>query len=176
MPKLLFFDIDGTLFDDDTHKLPVSVVPALNKAKENDCLLFINTGRTLCNMDKQLEQLPLDGISFGCGTRVVCGGRTLKALEFDRKATKEFVEIYRSLNIATVYECDTALYYDPKGPDHPLIPKFREYTDMLVEGDPRFQIYLDLQNYDEELAHLEHKYGRPEGRLYLLRLDGQSAG
>ena len=53
---------------------------------------------------------------------------------------------------------------------------FREYTDMLVEGDPRFQIYLDLQNYDEELAHLEHKYGRPEGRLYLLRLDGQSAG
>ena len=53
---------------------------------------------------------------------------------------------------------------------------FREYTDMLVEGDPRFQIYLDLQNYDEELAHLEHKYGRPEGRLYLLRLDGQSSG
>ncbi len=53
---------------------------------------------------------------------------------------------------------------------------FREYTDMLVEGDPRFQVYLDLQNYDEELEHLEHKYGRPEGRLYLLRVDGQSAG
>lgn len=143
MPKLLFFDIDGTLFDDDTHKLPASVVPALNKAKENDCLLFINTGRTLCNMDKQLEQLPLDGISFGCGTRVVCGGRTLKALEFDRKATKEFVEIYRSLNIATVYECDTALYYDPQGPDHPLIPKFREYTDMMGNG-------RDITDDDEE--------------------------
>ena len=53
---------------------------------------------------------------------------------------------------------------------------FSEYTDMLVEGDPKFKAYLDLQNYDEELAHLEHKYGLPEGRLYLALLDGESVG
>ena len=36
---------------------------------------------------------------------------------------------------------------------------FREYTDMLVEGDPRFQIYLDLQNYlgpNENLLVQQH--------------------
>ena len=44
---------------------------------------------------------------------------------------------------------------------------FREYTDMLVEGDPKFKQYLDIQNYDDELKHLEHKYGMPEGRLYI---------
>ena len=53
---------------------------------------------------------------------------------------------------------------------------FGEYTDMLVEGDPAFQAYLDLQNYDDELQHLEHKYGMPEGRLYLALADGAPAG
>ena len=53
---------------------------------------------------------------------------------------------------------------------------FGEYTDMLVEGDPAFKAYLDLQNYDDELKHLEHKYGPPGGRLYLLREDGEAVG
>lgn len=53
---------------------------------------------------------------------------------------------------------------------------FQEYTDMLVAGDPLFAAYLELQNYDDELAHLEHKYGLPKGRLYLLYCDGEVAG
>ena len=53
---------------------------------------------------------------------------------------------------------------------------FTEYTDMLIANDPKFKKYLDLQNYDEELKHLENKYGMPQGRLYLLRCDGAVAG
>ena len=53
---------------------------------------------------------------------------------------------------------------------------FREYTEMLVEGDPKFQSYLELQSFDEELKHLEHKYGPPGGRLILAREGGESAG
>ena len=53
---------------------------------------------------------------------------------------------------------------------------FSEYMDMLIEGDPRFEGYLEIQNYDDELAHLEHKYGEPEGRLYLLYADEKLVG
>ena len=53
---------------------------------------------------------------------------------------------------------------------------FTEYTDMLVAGEPRFAEYLDIQNYDDELKHLEKKYGRPSGRLYLLYVDDKLAG
>lgn len=53
---------------------------------------------------------------------------------------------------------------------------FSEYTDMLVEGDSSFQRYLDVQCYDEELKHLETKYGFPYGRLYLARYNGEMAG
>ena len=34
---------------------------------------------------------------------------------------------------------------------------FSEYTRMLVTEDPAFAAYLELQNYDEELRHLEGK-------------------
>lgn len=32
---------------------------------------------------------------------------------------------------------------------------FSEYTKMLIDADPTFQDYLGLQNYEEELKHLE---------------------
>lgn len=53
---------------------------------------------------------------------------------------------------------------------------FAEYTHMLVAHDPYFQVYLDLQNYDAELADLTKKYGLPDGRLYVAWCDGQPAG
>ena len=53
---------------------------------------------------------------------------------------------------------------------------FGEYTAILVAGDPAFQHYLDLQNYDREIEHLEEKYGEPAGRLYLAEWDGAAAG
>lgn len=40
---------------------------------------------------------------------------------------------------------------------------FTEYTHMLVAHDPYFQIYLDLQHYDAEVADLTQKYGLPGG-------------
>lgn len=53
---------------------------------------------------------------------------------------------------------------------------FAEYTDMLIEGDGNFKKYLEIQNYDEELEHLENKYGLPCGRLYLAYYEGMLAG
>ena len=53
---------------------------------------------------------------------------------------------------------------------------FTEYMDMLLEGDPTFAGYLTIQNYDDELKDLSHKYGLPDGRLYLAYSDGVLAG
>ncbi len=53
---------------------------------------------------------------------------------------------------------------------------FSEYTDLLRRGDPGFQKYLDLQGYEEEVKHLEIKYGPPFGRLYLAWQEEAPAG
>lgn len=53
---------------------------------------------------------------------------------------------------------------------------FDEYTQMLVSLDPSFQLYLDIQHYSEEVDNLRAKYSPPDGRLYHLRVDSESAG
>ena len=53
---------------------------------------------------------------------------------------------------------------------------FSEYTEMLISGDPAFKEYLEIKNYDDELEHLEDKYGMPAGCLYLAYCDGKTAG
>ena len=53
---------------------------------------------------------------------------------------------------------------------------FSEYTKMLIEGDAKFKKYLEIQNYDDEIKHLETKYGLPNGRLYLCYYNQKLAG
>ena len=141
---LLFFDIDGTLFDD-SRKLPASVLPALEKAHENGHLIFINTGRTLCNLDHRLDGFPVDGWIMGCGTRIVYRGETLQSMEYDLPRTLRLRQVFLDLEIPVVYECDTAMYFDPLSPAHPAIPIFRDYARKngidrdVTETDPEFR-------------------------------------
>lgn len=58
-----------------------------------------------------------------------------------------------------------------------LLPLFLEYAAMLSEkGGEQMRRCLAVQNYDEEISHLEEKYGEPQGRLFLVRCDGKDAG
>ena len=72
-----------------------------------------------------------------------------------------------------VMALDIVLAYDRADEVREL---FAEYMDMLLEGDPTFAGYLIIQNYDDELKDLSHKYGLPDGRLYLAYWDGELAG
>ena len=53
---------------------------------------------------------------------------------------------------------------------------FAEYTQILIDADPNFKKYLAIQNYDDELKHLEKKYGLPDGRLYIAYYNNKLAG
>ncbi len=124
---LLFFDIDGTLFDD-RRRMPASVRPALEKAKQNGHSLFVNTGRTLCNMDHRLDNFPFDGWIMGCGARVMIHGKTLQCMEHTPEESLKLLDLFRSLHLPAVYECDTGMYFDPEGAPHPAVPLFRRFA------------------------------------------------
>lgn len=53
---------------------------------------------------------------------------------------------------------------------------FTEYTNLVIKGDSSFEEYLEVQHFDQEVEHLEEKYGKPNGRLYLASYDGKPAG
>ena len=57
-----------------------------------------------------------------------------------------------------------------------LAPLFDAYQQWLIENDPDLQIVLNGQSYDDELEHLQEKYGAPEGAIYILTADGADIG
>ncbi len=141
---LLFFDIDGTIFDDQ-HRLPDSVRPAMLRARGNGHRLIINTGRTLCNMDRRLDEMPLDGWIMGCGTRIIYHGETLRSMEYPPERSVQLRDVFRKLRVPVVYECDTGMYFDPEGAPHPAISRFRDFSVQrgmyreVSEKDPEFR-------------------------------------
>ena len=141
---LLFFDIDGTIFDD-RRRLPASVKPAMEAARRNGHRLVINTGRTLCNMDRRLDDFPLDGWIMGCGTRVVYHGETLQSMEYTPEESQRLRRVFRELELPAVWECDTAMYFDPENAGHPSIADFREWAEKrgifreITKNDPEFR-------------------------------------
>jgi Cof subfamily protein (haloacid dehalogenase superfamily) len=141
---LLFFDIDGTIFDD-RRRLPASVLPAMEEAHRRGHRLIINTGRTLCNPDHRLDAFPLDGAVMGCGTRILYHGNTLQSMEYPPAASLRLRNLFLELRIPVVYECDTAMYFDPESPGHPVMDGFRQFAvgsgicRDLTENDPDFR-------------------------------------
>lgn len=142
--KLLFFDIDGTIFDDN-RMLPDSVLPAMNAARLNGHQLIINTGRTLCQRDRRLDDFPLDGWIMGCGTRILYHGETLRSLEYSPEESFRLRKTVLAQRIPAVWECDTAMYFDPSSPPHPALRHFREFAERqgifrkITENDPDFR-------------------------------------
>ena len=57
--KIIFFDIDGTLLDQETSTIPQSAVDAIEKAMQNGHYCFINTGRPKCTLDQSVLDIPL---------------------------------------------------------------------------------------------------------------------
>lgn len=53
---------------------------------------------------------------------------------------------------------------------------FTEYTQDIISKGPEVKSCLQSQNYEEEVKHLEEKYGEPEGRLYLAYCGTDPAG
>ena len=165
---LLFFDIDGTLFDDD-RRLPDSVRPAMEAARRNGHQLIINTGRTLCNMDHRLDCLPLDGWIMGCGTRIIYHEKTLQSMEYEQEASMRLRNLFLELGIPAVYECDTALYFDPCSPAHPAMKGFREFA-------VRKEIYREITENDPEFRAVKMFCFADSGRIAELEKETAAAG
>jgi len=143
--KLLFFDIDGTILGPD-RKIPPSVASAMDAAHRRGHLLFINTGRTYCNRERLLDGYPLDGWVMGCGARIIYHEETLQSHEYPLRDSLRLRDLLRDLRLPALYECDTGMYFDPDGPDHPAFERYQYYSKLrgthrlIREDDPEFRV------------------------------------
>lgn len=127
MKKAVFFDIDGTLITEDEKRLlPDSTVSAIRKARENGNYMFVNTGRTVFNIEDKITNIGFDGYLCGCGTYIEFRGTELMYKQVDKKICLEIAETMRKCNAAPVYERRDCLFFDEYFLDTEQITDFRE--------------------------------------------------
>lgn len=86
MKKAVFFDIDGTLWDEKM-QVPKTTIEAIHKLRENGNYAFICSGRSRATIRAKelLEDIGFDGIVAGCGTHIEYLGKVI----FERNLSKE---------------------------------------------------------------------------------------
>lgn len=108
--KLLFFDIDGTLFDG--RKVPKSAAWAIKQARKNGHLAFVNTGRTIISVDDRIRDVGFDGYICGCGNYICIHDKVLYSNMIAAGQAREVMEAMRRFKIPAAYEGNEAVYFD----------------------------------------------------------------
>lgn len=126
MKRIVFFDIDGTLISEDKNAyLPESTLEAISLARKNDCYMYINTGRTLCSIEKRILDIGFDGYICGCGTYIEHQGESIFYHKTSDEVCRFIEDSMKKSGVVPVYEGKEALYYDEKFKSDKIIAGFR---------------------------------------------------
>lgn len=136
MEKILFFDVDGTLYD--TNKeLPDTAKAAIMEAKRKGHLVAISTGRAPFMIKPVLEELEIDSYVCFNGQYVVLKGEVIHA----QAITKEYLEdVTRFAN----------------GLSHPLVYLDEKKMVSSIEEHP--DIELGISSLKFPYPEVDHAY------------------
>lgn len=105
MRYLIFLDIDGTILPRDTQIIPRCTIDAIEKAKEQGHMVFINTGRSKNFLPKYVvETVKPTGIVGGLGTWIKVGEEILLSEAVPKEQVVYALEIAKKFNNRIVLE------------------------------------------------------------------------
>lgn len=99
---IVFFDLDGTLFDDDKHVLPQSIA-AINEMQQNHILPVIATGRNIFEIQYVLDETGIDTVVSANGSYVQYHGQELFREAIDQQLIEEFTAFAKDQGDAVAY-------------------------------------------------------------------------
>lgn len=169
MNNAIFFDIDGTIVTEDgTLTIPESTREAIARAREKGCYTFVNSGRTLFNINKKVRALGFDGLICGCGTYIEMNGDVLLYNALSQDFCRKIAEFIRTTGVTPVYEHRDGYFFDdfsPKNADlEDFLVTFVEEgipVDRRVEDDEFiFDKFVVWENPDCDMELFRREIGR----------------
>lgn len=159
-PKVIFFDIDGTLVPNHT-TVPEDTRAALIRLKENGHIPVICTGRTKAIMYARngLEELDLPGQICGAGSSVFYQGKTVYQHILSHDLLLWTASLLNRMGCQTVFEGPEHLYYLPRQKEH-----LRQVWGSLIDMEHICQPFdMDTSKVQKLMASdLEQLMGSPE--------------
>lgn len=116
MDKIIFFDIDGTLFYPGIG-IPQSARRSLKQLKENGHKMVICTGRSKGMIPESYFHLGFDGMIIGAGSYVEYNGKVLHRQMMTKEQLDKVIDWGRQENLGIILEGEKHGYYDPQNHD-----------------------------------------------------------
>ena len=153
--KIVFFDIDGTLIDDETHTVPQSAIDAIHKAQKNGHILIVNTGRPSVAVDKAIKDIGFDGFLCGCGTYIEYKNEVIFHYTLEENLRKEIMDRIFKHHMQGIVEGTEGVYFQ-NGGTHPFFVESYEY--FKEQGFPVYHFGPgDLAPFDKFVVlYTEH--------------------
>ena len=137
MSKYVFFDIDGTLWDEKM-VVPESTKVAIKKLQENGHKAFICTGRSMGNVnDPQFDEIGFDGFIAACGNHVEMDGKVLYEHNMSLEEVEKVYKVSRDANLPIIFEGSKFQWMDREGFDGD------GYIEYIIENLSDTLVYLD---------------------------------
>lgn len=151
---VVFFDIDGTLVDEQTQLIPPSAVRAVERLGENGHVAVVNTGRPFSHIDPRVRGMAFGGWVCGCGMEVRLGDRWLVRRAPDMALCRYVRDTIRECGMQVLFEtADGAILTDGSHSVHPAA--VQEASRMRAKGFRVQQIdslpepkFMKLVTYD----------------------------
>ncbi len=103
MKKIIFLDLDGTLWT--FEKIPSSALEAIELARKNGHKIYINTGRTRCEVPQSLLDMNLDGYCFGAGSEIMINNKQVLFKPLEKLDNRNQVKIKKISMIFHGFYC-----------------------------------------------------------------------
>ena len=136
--KAIFFDIDHTLWDENS-VIPESTVEAIHRLQACGHVVFINSGRCRSFIRREnLLSIGFDGIISGCGTMVEYNGEVILYHTIDNEIVAHSLDVIRRYCFKPILEGRYNLYMDED-----------EFTDEKYANRLRAEMGEDLIPIDK---------------------------
>ncbi|MGN0348482.1 MAG: Cof-type HAD-IIB family hydrolase [Roseburia sp.] len=113
MKKAVFFDIDGTIWDEHM-QIPASTVTAVQRLRENGHYAFLCSGRSRANIrSKKLLDIGFDGVVAACGAHIDFHKETIFEELLTREQMLHVLEVLKRHGMPVVLEGPRYIYSDP---------------------------------------------------------------
>lgn len=121
---VVFFDIDGTVVDNETQIIPESAVRAVAQLEKNGHIAVVNTGRPYGHLDPRIRAMSFSGWICGCGMELRVGNQWIHKYTPNPEICRHVLDaVHRFGMQATLETGDGGLLIDGEYSVHPAITR-----------------------------------------------------
>lgn len=110
--KLIFLDIDGTIFNDETRSISIKTRYAIKNARINGNYICIGTGRSKAEIESEILDLGFDGIVCAAGTYIMWKNEVIREKYLDNILLTQMISILKQSNSFYIMEGSEHLYVE----------------------------------------------------------------